>query len=203
MTSVNSFADGTWEVGSCRSDISFLEKCSSFCRSALRYLDIVHPHVTITHKAPDGQKTLVFAKGFGPESKVELGVHITKLVSRRFANYVLLQGSALVDWIANKLGISHGSNLYWIVEHIIMSRTRIEPISSVVEDENDRHPEDVYNCKTNFTNFKSNNSIFQDILFRMNNSENTGYHLKDFNSQHWAYWVIHGEYIPTPYGIGL
>ena len=191
---------GTYGYGSCRTDISFLEWCGGVCRA----LDFVHPHVFIERTTPDGQKIIEEVKGFHPNSEEEVD-HIAKVLAYYFSRPIIYAVFFnLLEQLANKFNISTWRLIY-IIDTMLASRFNPDSVPAVVQDEKfkHKHPGDVYDCKIVKEGLEADNSDLQGVQYRMKNPHNFKYHLADFNSQHWTYWVLHNKHKGYPFGISI
>lgn len=199
---------GTWSYGTCRSDINLLSWCGAECLTWLRKLDIVHPHVIIKHTANGtGKETIVLANGFNPSNSYSAGIHVLKVITYKLATDTYISiGSDLIDWIMNWLGIDESNhNLYHIIRHIIFNRIYPEPVTAKIYNELWKHeiPGGVFGCDIVEDELDANDWRLQGVLHRMSGTHGYKYHLRDFNSQHWAYWVVHDRHLPIPWGISI
>ena len=193
-----SLPPGTYGYGSCKTDITFLQWCGGVCRA----LDFVHPHVFIERTTPDGQKIIHKVRGFHPTSE-EAVEHVAKVLAYYFSRpiiyYIFFNQ---LEQLANKFNISTWELIY-IIDTVLANRFNPDPVPAVVQDEEFKHPGDVYDCEIEADGLKYSDSRLQGVLYRMNNPHDFEYHLADFNSQHWTYWVLHNKHKGFPFGIGI
>lgn len=195
-----SLPPGTWGYGSCKTDIGFLEWCGGVCRA----LDFVHPHVVIERTTPDGQKITHKVRGFHPNDE-EAVTHIAKVLAYYFSRPIIYYFFFnQLEQLANKFNISTWTLIY-IIDTALANRFNPDRVRAVVKDEKYKHeiPGAVYDCEIVKEDLKYNSSELQGVLHRMTNPRNFKYHLADFNSQHWAYWVLHNKHKGFSFGIAI